>query len=173
VKHIMSPSSRSTLSGVREEDVQSNAVDLRLDKVFRIKDSLFEIDNDTKVHRGTVSVEPNADGWFELEPGSYEVVMENVISVADGESGFVITRSTLNRNGVFLTSGLYDSGYGIDVNTGEAVGGVMAGVMHVNIGSALIKKGTRVGQYVMWNAETLSLYNGSYGNHKEHDTKYQ
>ena len=99
--------------------------------------------------------------------------MENTISVAEGESGFVITRSTLNRNGVFLTSGLYDSGYGIDVNTGETVGGVMAGVMHVNIGPALIKKGTRVGQYIMWNAETLSLYNGSYGNHKEHDTKYQ
>ncbi|CAB4127318.1 Dcd Deoxycytidine deaminase [uncultured Caudovirales phage] len=173
MKHILGKYSKSTLTNVQEGDVQPNAVDLRLDKVFKISDNLFEIDNDTKVHRGSEPVEPNADGWFELEPGAYEVIMENVISVADGEAGFVITRSTLNRNGVFLTSGLYDSGYGIDVNTGEAVGGVMAGVMHVNVGPALIKKGTRVGQYIMWNAETLSLYNGSYGNHKEHDTKYQ
>ena len=37
--------------------------------------------------------------------------MENIVSIEEGYAGFVITRSTLNRNGVFITSGLYDSGY--------------------------------------------------------------
>ena len=90
------------------------------------------------------------------------MIMENKISVGDGEAGFVITRSTLNRNGVFLTSGLYDTGYE----------GVMAGVMHVSIGPMKIKPGTRVGQYLSWKAEALSSYDGDYGHGKQHDEKY-
>lgn len=88
--------------------------------------------------------------------------MENVIEVGEGEAGWVITRSTLNRNGVFLTSGLYDTGYH----------GVMAAVMHVTCGPMRIKKGTRIGQYLSFNAEALHKYEGSYGIGKDHDTKY-
>jgi deoxycytidine triphosphate deaminase len=89
--------------------------------------------------------------------------MENVIEVGEGEAGWVITRSTLNRNGVFLTSGLYDSGYH----------GVMAGVMHVTCGPMKIKPGTRIGQYLSFDSEALSKYDGSYGIGKEHDKKYE
>ena len=66
------------------------------------------------------------------------------------------------RNGLFLTSGLYDSGYN----------GVMAGVLHVGVGAARIKKGTRIGQYLNFKAEALSSYDGDYGIGKEHDKKY-
>jgi deoxycytidine triphosphate deaminase len=88
--------------------------------------------------------------------------MKNIISVGQGEAGWVITRSTLNRNGLFLTSGLYDSGYH----------GAMAGMLHVTIGQARIKKGTRIGQYLSFEAESLSMYDGDYGINKEHDKKY-
>ena len=163
MKHIMSESSSSTLSNVLNEDVQPNAVDLRLGQVFKIKEGLFEISNEHKSHRGTeyeLKVDP--EGYFNLEPGHYEVVMENIIHVGENEAGWVITRSTLNRNGLFLTSGLYDSGYH----------GVMAGVLHVTIGHARIKKGTRVGQYLSFEAEALSSYDGDYGLGKDHDNKY-
>lgn len=173
MKNIASENSKSVITGIDEVCVQPNALDLRLGKVFKILANEFVIDEESKTHRGTVPVEPDDQGYYVLEPGSYEITMENVISVAEGEAGWVITRSTLNRNGVFLTSGLYDSGYGFDVQTGEAVGGVMAGVMHVTTGSAKIKQGTRVGQFLLFDAETLHLYDGSYGNHKEHDKKYQ
>lgn len=163
MKHIMSPTSRSTLTGVQEGDVQPNAVDLRLDKVFQINNTVFEIDNDTKVHRGSIQILPDADGWFELAPGGYEVVMENIIQVGVDEDGFVITRSTLNRNDVFLTSGLYDTGYH----------GVMAACMHVGSGTMRIKQGTRIGQYLSFDAESLHHYDGDYGIGKEHDSKYQ
>jgi deoxycytidine triphosphate deaminase len=156
--------SRSTLTNVQNGDVQANAVDLRLDKVFKIKKDVFEISNDHKKHRGTeYELKPDSQGYFVLEPGDYEVVMENIINVGEGEAGWVITRSTLNRNGLFITSGLYDSGYH----------GVMAGVLHVGIGIARIKKGTRVGQYLSFDAEALHLYDGDYGLGKEHDKKYQ
>lgn len=161
--HILGPNSKSTLTNVLDGDSQPNAVDLRLDKVFKVSNNVFEISNDHKKHRGTeYELSPNAEGYFFLEPGHYEVVMENIINVGEEEAGWVITRSTLNRNGLFLTSGLYDSGYH----------GVMAGVLHVTIGCARIKKGTRIGQYLNFKAESLSMYDGDYGINKNHDKKY-
>ena len=164
MKHIMGKQSRSSLTNVEENDVQPNACDLRLGKVFKIKEELFEISNDHKKHRGTeYEVQPDEDGYFYLVPGHYEVVMDNIIHVGEGEAGWVITRSTFNRNGLFLTSGLYDSLYH----------GVMAGVLHVTIGDARIKKGTRIGQYLSFDAQMLHGYDGDYGINKDHDKKYQ
>lgn len=162
MKHIQGPNSRSSLTNVQEPDVQPNAVDLRLGKVFFIRPGTFIIDEEQKTHRGSVELTPGADGYYTLQEGHYEVVMENVIEVGEGEAGWVITRSTLNRNGVFLTSGLYDTGYH----------GVMAGVMHVTCGPMKIRPGTRIGQYLSFDAESLSKYDGSYGIGKEHDAKY-
>ena len=163
MKHIMGPGSRSRLSNVQEGDVQPNAVDLRLGKVFKMSQSTFIIDEKQKTHRGSYEMKPDPLGYYNLPEGHYEVVMENMIVVGDDEAGWVITRSTLNRNGVFLTSGLYDSGYD----------GVMAGVMHVTCGPMRIQKGTRIGQYLCFNAESLHKYEGSYGRGKQHDIKYQ
>lgn len=162
MKHIMGKQSKSTLTHVHEGDVQPNAVDLRLAKVFAVKPDMFEISNDHKVHRGSNEILPDADGYFNLSRGDYEVVMENIIHVGEGEAGWVITRSTLNRNGLFLTSGLYDSGYH----------GTMAGMLHVTCGPARIKQGTRIGQYLSFNAESLHKYDGDYGIGKQHDQKY-
>lgn len=167
MKHIMSSNSASKLTNVQEGDVQPNAVDLRLGKVFMIKSAVFELSNEHKTHRGSVELFPDTEGYFNLHPGSYEVVMENIIHVGEGEAGWVITRSTLNRNGCFLTSGLYDSGYH----------GAMAGVLHVTVGPARIKQGTRIGQYLSFDAEALHSYNGSYGfdaqgNLKQDEKKY-
>lgn len=167
MKHILGKNSRSSLTNVENGDCQPNAVDLRLGKVFVINKTPFILSEESKQHRGSVELEPNAEGYYELEPGDYEVVMENVITVGEGEAGWVITRSTLNRNGLFLTSGLYDSGYS----------GAMAGVLHVGIGPALLKKGTRIGQYLSFDSESLHNYNGSYGfgadgKPKEEEKKY-
>jgi deoxycytidine triphosphate deaminase len=153
----------STLSNVRSEDVQPNAVDLRVKKILKIKDNIFTIDEDQKHHRGAEEYEPWEDGYFYLYPGAYEIIMENEIHVGPDEAGYVITRSTLNRNGCYLTSGLYDTGYN----------GVMASVLHVTCGLMRIKPGTRVGQYLNFKAEALHKYNGDYGKGKEHDQKYE
>jgi deoxycytidine triphosphate deaminase len=153
MKNIASVTTLTTLTNVQPDDIQPNACDVRLDKVFRILSTDFEITNDSKKHRGTEEILPDAEGYFTLLPGAYEIAMENIIHVGKGEAGWVITRSTLNRNGCFITSGLYDSGYH----------GIMAGVLHVTVGQARIKKGTRVGQYLCFDAEMLHFYNGSYG----------
>ncbi len=162
MKHILGPNSKSTLSNVQDGDSQPNAVDLRLGKVFKISENTFEVSNEHKKHRGSMEVKPDPEGYYNLPPGHYEVVMENIINVGANEAGWVITRSTLNRNGCFITSGLYDSGYH----------GVMAGVLHVTIGYARIKQGTRIGQYLSFDSESLSSYDGDYGVNKAHDKKY-
>lgn len=144
---------RSKLTNIQPQDVQPNAVDLRLGKVLRINPEPFLIDETRKVHRGSTEIPADKDGWYYLDPGHYEVVMENVIKVGNSEAGWVITRSTLNRNGVFLTSGLYDSMYH----------GAMAAVMHVTIGPMRIKRGTRIGQYLCFEAQQLHDYAGDYG----------
>ena len=161
MKHILSKTNDSELTNVQEGDSQPNAVDLRVSKIFKM-DGQFLISEDKKVHRTTEELIPDEKDWWSLDTGVYEIVMENIVSVGEGYAGFVITRSTLNRNGVFITSGLYDSGYH----------GVMAGALHVRGGKTYIKKGTRVGQFIMFEAETLSLYDGSYGIGKQHDNKY-
>jgi len=160
MKHILSVGD-NLLSRVQEGDSQPNAVDLRVDKIFRLHDKEFEISDKEKKHRGSWEVE-HQNGFFYLEPGTYEIIMENIVNIPEGYAGWVITRSTLNRNGLFITSGLYDSGYN----------GVMAGALHVEGGPAKIQKGTRVAQFLMFEAETLSMYDGDYGIGKEHDKKY-
>ncbi len=158
----------SSLTNVQDGDTQPNAVDLRISQLFEINDSApFIIDEERKVHRGSqpMVASTTLDGklYWKLEEGkSYEAIMDNIVTVADGEAGWVITRSTLNRNGVFITSGLYDAGYE----------GSMAAVIHNPVGDSYIAPGTRVGQYVAVQAETLHAYDGDYGLNKEHDQKY-
>lgn len=174
MKHLASSNSNSRLikvsrdgegkeiPGFDEVQVQPNAIDLKVESLMQIDDTMFTIDEDKKEHRGSKSV-PTKDGYWQLEAGKrYEVIFEGVVDIAEGEAGWVITRSTLNRNGLFLTSGLYDSGYK----------GVMAGCLHVTSGPAQIKKGTRLGQFILFTAESLSSYDGDYGVDSEHDKKY-
>lgn len=153
MKHIMGNNSKSSLTAVQEGDSQPNAVDLRVGKIFFILRNSFEISNEHKSHRGSVELMTDEEGYYNLVPGHYEVIMENIITVGEGEAGWVITRSTLNRNGCFITSGLYDSKYH----------GTMAGVLHVTIGVARIKQGTRIGQYLSFDAEMMHGYSGDYG----------
>lgn len=160
--HIHNQTTESSLSTYEISQVQPNAIDLKVDKIFTIQNNLFTLSEEQKDHRGSELIEPDQNGFWYLNPGTYEVLMEGIISIGVNEAGFVITRSTLNRNGLFLTSGLYDSGYV----------GVMAGALHVTQGPAKIKRGTRIGQFLLWNAESVNLYNGSYGVNSQHDKKY-
>lgn len=161
--HLANPFTSSSLSEITEEQVQPNAVDLRVDQIRTMNDSIFQIDEEDKIHRGSTQVIPDDDGYFNLEDGTYEIIMEGIITIGSDEAGWVITRSTLNRNGCFITSGLYDSGYS----------GVMAGALHVRGGKTRIKQGTRVGQFLLFKAEALNQYDGDYGLAGDHDNVYK
>jgi deoxycytidine triphosphate deaminase len=151
--HIAGAYAKSSLTNIQRTDIQPNACDLRLDRVFMPRGGEFTITNDSKEHLVQDEILPDKnDDFFTLYPGYYTVEYENQITVGEKEAGFVIARSTLVRNGVYITTGLYDSGY-----RGKMVSG-----MHVTTGTMRIKRGTRIAQYLCFDAESLNQYNGDY-----------
>lgn len=158
--HVLNSS--TSLSFVQDKDIQPNAVDLRLGKVFQIRPTTFVLSETKKVHRGTDPFPIDKDDYWNLPIGTYEIVFQNEIEVGEDEAGWVIPRSTLMRNGIFIVTGLYDSGYA----------GKMAACLHVTKGNFMVQKGTRIAQYLCFKAESLSQYDGSYGHNSEHDKKY-
>ena len=159
--HLASRTTQSNLNRFTKDQVQPNAIDLRVESIHQKAPKPFAIDEDEKLHRGILSC-PMKDDYFLLENGVYEIIMQGIVTIGPNEAGYVITRSTLNRNGLFITSGLYDSGYS----------GVMAGALHVSGGPASIKKGTRVAQFLLFKAESIKQYDGDYGVGSDHDQEY-
>lgn len=153
--HGLSETSKSKFIFEQDDDsLQPNAFDFKISRVFRFKTDLFELrENDSKTHRQQEEVFPDENGFWILTSGDYNVLTDTECKISEGEAGYVIQRSSLNRNGIFLTSGLYDSGFN---NT-------LGCVMHVNgNGVFKVQRGSRIGQFILTKAETLKLYNGSY-----------
>ena len=73
--HIMGEHG-SKLTNVQPGDVQPNAVDLRLGKVFKIHNNVCTLSETQKGHRGSIEIQPDENGYWNLEPGTYEVVMD-------------------------------------------------------------------------------------------------
>lgn len=162
MKHIGMPDMVKSrfLGSLDKDQLQSNAIDLKIDKVFRMDSEVFEISEELKVHRPRTEYKTNNDK-LHLPVGCYDILFEGSVEIAEGEAGWVVTRSTLNRNGLYLTSGLYDSGYS----------GPVGACLHVTGGPAEIYKGTRLGQFLLFDAQCLSLYNGDYGSNSTLDKR--
>jgi len=151
---INEENSTSKCSNIDEKMEQPNAIDLRIDKVFEIKDTtIFELSEEQKTNRLNVEIIPDEQGYFNFQHHkSYQIEFNHEVHIGDNELGWIIPRSTLNRNGLFLTSGLYDSGFN----------NYIGAVLHNRSGFARIKKGTRVGQFLTAKAETRYRYDGQY-----------
>src|SRR5699024_3153660 len=114
MKHLLGKSTRSTITQINEDSVQPNAIDITTDRLFEVLPTTFWLgmnSNETK-HREVNEVEIQEDGYFKLEKDkTYQFLSDSVVEVGDSEAGYLITRSSLNRNGLVVTSGLYDSGF--------------------------------------------------------------
>lgn len=146
-------SAETQLTNVDDEMVQMHALDIRIDKLYKLIGS-FTLSNEGKSHRRQVEVYPNKDGYFELEPESiYAFDTIHKVEMAQGEAGWIIGRSTLQRNGVIVQSALYDAGY---------KGGVNGTIFNAVPDYAYIEKGARIGQFLLAKADTYKLYEGDY-----------
>ena len=118
----------------------------------------FIIDEESKQMRQTTKIDVGDDGYYTLPEGTYEVSFNHDIAIGPDEAALIIPRSTLVRNGIQLTSGLWDPKF---VGRGGCC-------MHVRGGDMKIKPGTRVGQFVLWKVlNAQGEYNGSYGLHAD------
>lgn len=141
------------LQELDQEDYTPNAVDVRLGEVYQFTSNIVILDGDTKVHRNRVKIEPDENGYYTFEEGYYPITLDGWIEVGEHEVGLCIPRSTLIRNGVTIYTALYDSGYH----------GRMITAMYVSPGTVFrCKANERVCQYIVTDAETAYLYNGSY-----------
>lgn len=163
---------KDIISGLDDECIQPNAVDIRVKAIFKLDEkSPFLLSDEQKIHRKKEEVKPTlttafrnfnksdagigskaVGEYYRLEPGVYEFETAHWIEVPSGKAGWIVPRSTLNRNGVFITSGLYDSGFK----------NYIGGTLHVRAGVAYIAVKSRIGQFILADAETVSLYEGGY-----------
>lgn len=158
------------IKGIKNEaiQVQPNAIDFTADRIFDIQTGLFIIQTDPqnplkekKVMRGTHELLPGHNpgstvGMFDLSRGSYDILSDVYVDLPAGVAALTIIRSSLCRNGLFLTSGLYDSGFQ----------GHVGCVLHNQVGQSLIEQGTRIGQIMFVEASSAGLYAGSW-NHSQ------
>lgn len=141
------------LQELDQEDFTPNAIDIRLGEVFEYTSSTFTLDGDNKQHRERKKIEPDENGFYTFTEGYYPITLDGWIEVGEHEVGLCIPRSTLIRNGVTIYTALYDSGYH----------GRMITAMYVSPGTVFrCRSNERVCQYIITDAETASLYSGSY-----------
>ena len=140
------------ITGLKDDkQIQPNAVDITADRMFQVLDSnVFEVSNTDKLHRNRGEL-TNPHFW-QLERGVYDFLSDVYVDVPEGAVGWLVTRSTLNRNGLIVQSGLYDSGFK----------GNIGGMLYNLSGMARITPHTCVAQFILADSESVGKYSGGY-----------
>ena len=163
--------SEGWITGIRdpEKQVQPNAIDFTLDLAFSIAVSnAFVISESGKVMRGGAPYAPVEDRssgmefWNFKENTMWDCLSDMYVTLPDGVACMLVARSTFTRNGLFLTSGLYDSGFE----------GHIGFVLHNPAGLAKVGVGTRCGQIIFVESKNAGQYAGGY-NHEEGTVAHQ
>lgn len=140
------------------ECIQPNGIDITLDHVYRFNTTSYLILTKNKRQmRDVIPVDPqmlDGEEVFHIS-GNMDFMSDFYVKIPEGIVAELIVRSTLNRNDIFVTSGLWDQGF-----IGNA-----AGVIRNSGPTAYIAPGTRIAQLKFIRAESNgSLYDGSYQN---------
>jgi len=146
------------ITGIKnpQKQVQPNAIDFTADSIKRVKLEAAYIGETTKQMRSIEDVMLYNNAWRLDVMSVYDITSDVYVEIPEGVCALLFTRSTFTRNGVFITSGLYDSGFKGHVGcTIYTIGGQVA-----------IEKGTRIGQIAFFSAENASLYQGGW-NHEQ------
>lgn len=134
--------------------IQPNAIDVTLDKAFAPNfHDTFILSEQTKLHRPTRELTTNDQDEWLFGPGALDCMSDIYVEIPEGLAGYLIVRSTLNRNGCFVTSGLYDQGFK----------GNIGFMLHSPYGMTKITRGTRVAQFVLVRSDDIGMmYEGGY-----------
>lgn len=148
-------SGKSKFTNVDETQFQQHCIETTCDKLFQIHGPIT-IGEGFKQFPKFDEMETQRDEkgeYWMLRPNMAYNFESNVsVEVAVDECFFLIQRSSFNRVGIRITSGLYDSGYKGGVN----------GVIYTSQNPLKLYKGTRIAQILLHSAETFKLYDGQY-----------
>lgn len=153
-----------------EKQLQPNAIDFTLDHVFSVTTNEFMIYEDPETHQDVkqmrgVNVElipvqsrHSPISFFNLQGNTiYDGQSDVYVKLPDGVAALLIQRSVFSRNGMFLTSGLYDSGF---------EGHISFMIHNRSSRGARVQPGIRFGQVIFVEANNAGLYKGQWS-HKE------
>ena len=141
-----------------EKYIQPNALDFDCARVFRPETySDAYLSEKTKKIRKYVELQPAVDiegepAWALINGSGYDFSSNFHVTLPEGIAAQLIVRSTLNRSGIFLTSGLYDSGFE----------GQVAGVLRISNGDFKLAPNTRIGQIMFLKSDAGGMYSGGY-----------
>jgi deoxycytidine triphosphate deaminase len=155
-----------------DSSYQINGIDVTCDRLFRLttnSNTVIPLDGKTTHtnqmeilthHQHTLNDNTRAsaltkdDHWHLVgNVVAYPFMSDIEVEIPDGFCGWLITRSSLNRNGVIVQSGLYDAGFK----------GNIAGTLYkFNNNTVSLERGCRVAQFILAKAESRGLYNGQY-----------
>lgn len=132
----------------KETQLQPNSIDLTLKSIKLITGGEL-MKESCKIKRDELKCEGNV---FNLHEGqAYNVEFNEFVSIPNDIVAFVIHRSTLNRMGAQITSGIYDSGFN------NYAGAVLKTARKIKI-----EKNTRIATMFFIQAESSHIYNGQY-----------
>ena len=157
-----------------ETQVQPNAIDFTLDRVFSISDNEFIISTEKatgkelKQMRGGSEILTSPDRrtgveFFHLITSSYDILSAVYVDLPEGVACLLVPRSTFARNAMWIVSGLYDSGFK----------GHVGCVLHQLKGTSKVEKGTRIGQIIFVSSENAKLYAGGYNHNENTEAPHQ
>jgi deoxycytidine triphosphate deaminase len=139
--------------------VSPNAIDFTVDKMFTIAfHNQFVISEKGKQMRGGGPYLPIVDrasgmDFWKIKPDAIvDCLSDMYVTIPDGVACQLIIRSTFSRNGLFLTSGIYDSGFAGHIGFG----------LHNPQGATTIAPGTRIGQIIFVESTNALSYAGGY-----------
>lgn len=134
------------------KQVQPNAIDFTLDNLKRLTTELARVSETTKQMRSLEDVPLLSNMWWLEHNRVYDGTSNMYVELPDGVAAILYTRSTLARNGVFVVSGLYDSGYK----------GHIGFTVYPIGGDIILEPGTRVGQIAFVSASSAKMYAGGW-----------
>ena len=163
-----------------EKQVQPNAIDFTADKAFTVAIEHAYVSEEGKQMRGGGPMEltvasmssmletpsnPDWKDWWAIPGKDMIDCLSNIyVDLPEGVAAQLVIRSTLARNGLLLTSGLYDWGFR----------GHIGFLLH-NLHSqpAFIAPGTRVGQIIFVSSDSAGVYSGGYNHDAGTELEYQ
>lgn len=149
---------KGIIVGYCEKGIQQQGIDVRLDKVFKLVDTVGRIWKNSTDIPDRYEIQPKEDNMFYLTPGYYEIELMESCEMKDKYCMYFKTRSSLVRCGTIVHSGQFDAGFKTDK---------MGCFLHV-IRTIKIEKGARIAQAIVNETHIVSsLYDGQFQNDKQ------
>lgn len=139
-----------------DDQVQQNGIDLTVKSIEKLSMRANVLKKNFRSHTSRENIEFWEDDCVLLEPGIYDITLNETIDIPKGMAApQIYTRSTVNRGWNFIHSGFWDTGYH----------GPLGVMFYVNV-PIILEKWVRIGQIVFQSAEEFKEYEGIYNNQK-------